>query len=168
MRGVRGALAGEGVGVERAYVGGVPVVRCRVQSVLRDRRRRVMPREVSPGEIREILVETKRLLEKGWTQGGMAADGRGIPTSWWGKDAACFCLVGAVQRAVHDRAVQKGIDKYGEFEMVVLATNHLRDALGMTDRRLVWWNDHEGRRKADVIGLVDRGIEALDAEEAER
>jgi hypothetical protein len=51
----------------------------------------------------KILIEAKRrLLENGWTKRAFARNSQGVTVGWEDPSAACFCVSGAVRRAVLD------------------------------------------------------------------
>jgi hypothetical protein len=47
----------------------------------------------------KLIREARRLLKRGWTKGFMARDKNGAYAHYTSKEATCWCLVGALNRA---------------------------------------------------------------------
>jgi len=104
---------------------------------------------------KQILVETRKLIEQGWTQGVNARNRykeRVAPAS---PDATCWCLQGGLFRVQHDLGLL--YSKLIPAEDAIDATALLR---GSND--LVNYNDTPGRTKEEVLQLIDDTINSLE------
>ena len=112
-------------------------------------------------QLLEDLKEVRRLIaEVGWTQGASAKLACGVRVSPCAKEAACFCLDGAVSRATNYGFFRKSENRlrYTAAATALLCAL-LPPDLGRTS--YVEWNDRPGRTKEDVLALIDRAIEAI-------
>lgn len=103
------------------------------------------------------LAKVRKLLQRGWTQGVFARDRSGDSTAPRDRNATCWCLTGAVDRAATD-------DRRSLTERVQ-ANEDLRRALRSTlpprwAGDLVAFNDCRSRRLDQVLALVDKTIAA--------
>lgn len=90
----------------------------------------------------QILNRAADIIEQaGWTQGALALDDAGRPTGSLSPIAACYCTIGAIQKAAsgHKRVIEH-------------ADAALRTHLGIQDT--VMWNDKAGRTKEEVIAAL--------------
>ena len=94
----------------------------------------------------QILIESRRLLEQGWTTRASARTDKGIPCEWDEAKACQWCATGAMLHVVSMFAP-------AHFH----ALNFLREAIGQ--HSIVAWNDAPGRRKEEVLAAFDRAIE---------
>ena len=98
--------------------------------------------------MKEILAKARYLIYHGWTQGCEARDIDGDET-WIGSPTACkFCLTGAIIKAGAHGGLRA--DCY----------HHLR-TMGGINVNLVTWNDTPGRKKWEVLELLDNSIRRL-------
>lgn len=95
------------------------------------------------------LDAAKALVLAGWTQGTPARDASGGKIGWERREAASFCLGGAICRAA---AVGASISA------VVVAVNGAIEALGLP-RNIHLYNDAPGRTKEEVADLLERAKE---------
>jgi hypothetical protein len=109
----------------------------------------------------EVLRETRKLLAgpDGWTQGAYA---RPEPlhgsVNIFNKRAHCFCLAGALYRAIN---VTPGENYGNEYALIGYAR-----ALGFQDENdVVAWNDNLDRTHAEVLERLDTAIAKLEAGE---
>lgn len=94
----------------------------------------------------DALKETRRLIETvGWTKGCAARDSSGNKVAPINKDAVCFCLHGAIERAVHHQ--------YDDAQKV---NRLLRKLLG--GQLVSVWNDQPKRNLGEVLELLDSAI----------
>lgn len=76
-----------------------------------------------------------------WTKGRAASDSSGEACDYWGPDATCFCLLGAVAKVHGEEEV------YDRIKLV------LSEKLGTDD--VVGWNDERCRTHPEVLALLD-------------
>lgn len=94
----------------------------------------------------QILIESRRLLEQGWTTRASARTDKGIPCEWDEAKACQWCSTGAMLRVAsmfvpaHARALAL-----------------LKEVLGV--HSVVAWNDAPGRTKEEVLAAFDAAIE---------
>ena len=120
-------------------------------------------------DARELLVEARKLIDKPehWTQSAPArthCGGMQLPPR--SPHATCWCLTGAIDKAAHDRDAEKLIaaTAISFLWTTVQARRGLRLwSCAESDRRwsvhdLQTWNDHQGRKHADVLAILDATI----------
>lgn len=131
-------------------------------------------------EVVTFLQEVRAVLEApgAWSQGAEARTEHGIRTNARDADACCFCLTGAVKRALFLRDVlacdsmldaqalhalnvtrEMRVRPFSDIE--VYAKNHNATLLGPS--MLQAWNDEHGRTCADVLELIGDTITRLSA-----
>lgn len=98
---------------------------------------------------REVLVEARGLIEKGWARGAFARYRNGKRTGSMDERACFFCVEGAICRAAFGTV-------YARRE----AMRAMQDATGRCD--LFRWNDAQST-KAPVLAAFDRAIEEAGA-----
>jgi hypothetical protein len=98
--------------------------------------------------VTDILVRARKLIEKpeNWTQEHYARNVAGEQTSTQAADAVCWCAIGAVLRAD---------DTYPYSEAVGIASDLLRDAMGMHPADF-----NDSHTHPEVLAAFDRAIEA--------
>lgn len=106
-------------------------------------------------ETRSILTRTKELLDKGWTRQANARDDEEQEVSVIRDNATCFCLEGALLRALHEHGVSR--DSANEDAVFERVQRHLPTKYNC----LFAWNDEEGRTKEEVIAVVDKALVEL-------
>ena len=102
--------------------------------------------------VRQVLVAARELISEPerWTKVEIARNAEGNPTVASYRDAACWCLMGAVSRcSPYGSSVYMG---------ALLALRSVLDDDG--DTVLVDFNDHPDRTHGEVLALLDRAIEA--------
>jgi len=99
----------------------------------------------------KVLRRTKSLLRKGWTQGPEAKSSSGRAVRPESPRACKWCLWGAVLRAQYDLSADN--DTYAK------AWTALYNVLGESP---VCFNEYEGRKKFEILAIVDAAIEYLD------
>lgn len=105
-------------------------------------------------KVYEILIEARRLINQGWTQGQLEK------AKFFGGTA--YCALGAINRAARtrteyrphqsfliERAQDKLIDEFEPFYPIL---------------SLEYFNDSPGTRKKDVLALFDAAISKLNPE----
>jgi hypothetical protein len=99
---------------------------------------------------KDILIEARELIAKGWTQGANARDSQDKIVDESSEAAVCFCVYGAISRA-------EGPAHYSGSARVGFA-----DA---TEISLIdVWNDAPERTKPDVLAAFDKAIAAQGGE----
>jgi hypothetical protein len=93
---------------------------------------------------KQILVEARELIARGWAQKHLATDAFGRKVLPWEPAAECWCSYGAIAFAVGD-----GVG-------IASACAELRSAIGHGD--IVPWNDAPERTQAEVLAAFDRAI----------
>ena len=96
--------------------------------------------------MKQTLIDARALIEKGWTQGYLAANPKGKQVPPEDPEACAFCMIGAMVRASHDSEV---------------SLNELRRAKTQLHGfgSLADFNDTTGRTKAEILEVFDRAIE---------
>ena len=135
-----------------------------------------MRRDLGTIYTKAVLGRTCDLLEqRGWTQRTWAADADGCVVPVQADDATCFCLVGALRRAVSDLIGVNVVSVAGpavDDATIDFAGNvyvRARFHLDTIVRRLpswsggaaVDWNDADGRTAADVRRVARKAYEAV-------
>ncbi len=87
-------------------------------------------------------------MNSGWTRGAFARDGSSRVVYWDSRVAVRFCLLGAVRRASR-RPRQSWSDGIA-VEHVVMKAVRSFDVSSLSS-----WNDKPGRKKSEVIALLD-------------
>jgi hypothetical protein len=103
---------------------------------------------------KDILVEARDLIEKGWCQGDGARGATGKVVRPLDPDAVCFCAVGAIDR------VCEGDDLLREEAWHRLRLGIFGDIRGP----IVKWNDAPERTKPEVLAAFQKAIDSLGAE----
>jgi hypothetical protein len=88
------------------------------------------------------------IKQYGWCKGHFALDNKGLPVGPVNKNAASFCLLGAIQRAYANADLNK-IDK-----VITNLKNASKELYGNT-HSLVHWNDYLAEDKDQVINLLE-------------
>src|SRR3974390_3229322 len=109
-------------------------------------------------KVLDVLKATRSILEKPerWTQGASARNAVGHVVNFADSDAVCWCLTGAIQKAV-----------YGDIDVLVLdamnyAFNEIDRTLGYSG--ILGWNDWPLRTHDEVLELLDSTIDRLGCE----
>ncbi len=105
-------------------------------------------------KIVQVLVKSRVLLKKGWTQEWFARDADGVNCDENSKQATCWCITGALCRVDGGGVVFQRITE--ELERSAKVPN------------IVMWNDAPGRTQDEVLKLFDRTIRRLRAQEARK
>lgn len=93
--------------------------------------------------LQELFSDPKR-----WTTHGKARDTRGRPTLVHDPYAACWCLLGALQR-VYGGTFYANPD-------CMRAMGKVNDALPDDAETIAEWNDHPDRTAEEVLALVTK------------
>ncbi len=103
-------------------------------------------------QTRTVLLLARDFVKSGWVKGYSARKGpEGVLTSAIDKDASCFCLGGAIERACY----YTGQDTFPTWDLV----NKEIAKLGTSAYSIVTFNDHERTTRNDVINLIDQILE---------
>jgi hypothetical protein len=95
--------------------------------------------------IKEVLIEARKKVEQGWTQGVYARLANGTPASLTESDATCWCTSGAIYASLMPQTFAF------EARRVFIDANDL--AVGIAE-----WNDAPGRTQAEVLAAFDKAI----------
>jgi hypothetical protein len=97
---------------------------------------------------KDILIEARELIAKGWTQGANARDLQGKIVDESDEAAVCFCVYGAISRAeCCDGYSGSARDLFADANGV-----YLIDA----------WNDAPERTKPEVLAAFQKAIDSLE------
>ena len=111
-------------------------------------------------QIKKVLTRMQELLEKGWTKGELARKADQSPTCFSDHEATCFCMIGALERAMYDL-------KYVGFSFhhtEQLLKRHLPTRKGVyrfANAALAQFNDAPTTKAADVIEVVKKALTTL-------
>lgn len=96
-----------------------------------------------------------RIQEWGWIQGQEALTENGVAVESSDPKAACFCVMGAIERVGYDlwRA-----DVEDAKTMSAAVQDALETAGEIAGDLLHEWNDHPDRTKEEVVALLDSAI----------
>ena len=113
---------------------------------------------------REVCADAARLVQQGWCQCVDARDKNGKPCSSLDEEATCFCLSGAIDRAVALRSARhhQRFPVYDPYSAIVLEVYALVCLVACipSGRSLVTWNDLDGRSGHDVVDAL-RGAASI-------
>lgn len=101
-------------------------------------------------DTREVLIAARALIAKGWTQGYLARDERGLVTRPSGDEAVCWCCIGALSAVAKCGPIWSAVDA-------------LSGAVGGAGQ-IARWNDAPKRTQAEVLEAFDRAIAACEAQ----
>lgn len=99
----------------------------------------------------ENLRAAKAKIEQGWCQGFYAVDARGLKVSPYSKDAARYCIVGALWAVAGE-----------DVGVVNRCCDLLSEAVGL--RGVIGWQDAPDRTSEEVLALFGEAIEKADRE----
>jgi hypothetical protein len=103
-----------------------------------------------------VLRDARDFIRLGWTKGTHARRANGAPTSATDPKATCFCLEGALYRAVRNHDLPFDVaDDVAQFLSIHTASDY---------NWLYEWNDAPETTRADVTSLLDRVIHAIETE----
>lgn len=118
----------------------------------------------------EVLLQAKKLVEKGWCQGSPAREADGSAVFSKETTAVKWCAIGALYRALDYLKVgmpdtRPSIDYFGMPD-----TRPSRDycgkVLGIDANMVLGWNDADGRTQSEVIEMFEKAYQlALKDEE---
>ena len=101
---------------------------------------------------RKILVRAKNLIKKGgWTKHVYSRDIRGREIDRYSDRAACFCLVGSIDRAKHDLNASD-IDHSIAYKALS----------GMLEYDIVRFNDSQCKTKAEAMRMLDKAAKEVE------
>jgi hypothetical protein len=104
---------------------------------------------------KEILEDALVLIRtKGWTRNANARNAAQRQVDLYASDATCFCLIGAVFRAMHDKGLSElPLAEWDLIKCSVLNLLRQPDAI-----LLAPWNDHPLRTQAEVEARIEMAI----------
>ncbi len=89
-----------------------------------------------------ILIEARRLVERGWTKGCAARNKWRHPVNVQSKSAVKFCMLGAMEKANYN----------------IMAMVYLKREIPPTYDLISDFNDARETSKEDVLGVFDQAI----------
>lgn len=102
---------------------------------------------------RDLLLDARNLLSRGWTRHTNARKSDGTPTYSGSSEATCWCINGALLRATSG---------FGYLDSVYVHHHLYLDLRAHTgDQSLSQFNDAPDRTHAEIIELFDRALAAL-------
>jgi hypothetical protein len=101
----------------------------------------------------QILRDAAALVEKGWTQGCAAREIDGVFTGFSSGKASCWCVSGAIARAIYDLG--------GDVGSRSSVYPYLWTAIGTKFQ--AGWNDSPDRTQAEVVAALLRAAELAEA-----
>lgn len=114
--------------------------------------------------VEQILTEVLDRIRGGWTPGASARTRNGTPCDYSDPKAVKFCLLGALWR-VHLDHGQPEMDEV--FKILSRALLDRGEMSWKSDRiSLLIFNERTGRRKREVIALLEDALELTRAEDA--
>ncbi len=121
---------------------------------------------LTPGEWQGIFRKARALLDNGWCIDTMATDKYGTPVPYSDERASCFCILGAVGRALHDE--KKLFGRWRDLvdpllEPCIPAGADLGE--DSDDATVAAYNDHACASVIDAIALLDAAIARLETPE---
>jgi hypothetical protein len=111
-----------------------------------------------------MLGEARGLLLRGWSLGAQARDDEGSVVPAWGDRASSWSLLGALLASwhlYHEGLSEDVIAHSADARALGDATEALGEATGTA--ALDQWNDAPGRSIGEVVAVVDRALELLEA-----
>lgn len=113
---------------------------------------------------KEILVEARALINKGWVQGTAARNEHREAVHELSKEAVCFCILGALHHAaeisfmdgMHPNTTFSGGVYVQLFEAKKAIAQNLAGAPDILS-----FNDHPGTTKEKVLALFDRALGSI-------
>lgn len=100
-------------------------------------------------EVIQVLKDAKDLLEKGWCKNHYTLGPTDNPTH--------FCSSGAIRYASRNKSFyvrQAALRTFRQF---------LTENTAGKYNNIPWWNDMHGRNKAQVIGMFERCVQAMES-----
>ena len=117
--------------------------------------------DISETEWVNILGAAKSRLEDGWCKGSLARDSSGRKVSPDNASAACFCMLGAIAREMHERSICP--DSWRDLVDPILAPHipAVDAGEGMDDDLclVAAFNDYPRTQLSDVLAVLDKAID---------
>ena len=109
----------------------------------------------SPGIV-DQLREVHGLLKKGWTQNAFARDKSGDKVPSRSGLGVCWCITGAVRRAV-----DAGMDVSAIHRMIYQSIKNtgFESSYSCQENIITEFNDAEGRTQEEVLAVIDDTID---------
>jgi len=122
---------------------------------------------LTPSEWQGVFRKARSLLDNGWCTGTMATNKQGEQVPYSDERASCFCILGAVGRALHDE--QKLFKRWRDhvdplLESCIPAGADLGE--DSDDATVAAYNDHACASVSDAIALLDKAIARLETSDA--
>lgn len=112
----------------------------------------------APRLLQMVLLHAAMLVENGWTQGAYARDESGESVVILAPDAAAYCVVGALTRAVaHVIGGAPGSAVTTDYQLAAITA--LRRG-GIRELQLAIWNDRTRRTQGEVVAALRTAADA--------
>jgi hypothetical protein len=101
------------------------------------------------------LEKARELIQKGWVQKDFARDeeGNGVEDYEKNEKCTCFCLLGAIDRAVYP-------EMNFSIPVETLVVGMLKEKYAYNRNGVIPWNDAPGRTQQEVIDILTDTIKA--------
>lgn len=110
------------------------------------------------------LIETRRLINNGWSQKTFARNSNGCMCDWGSDDAKSFCSIGAIYRATDWRNTYNTSLCVDVIKTVADQMTHIHQLNYIHQEdiayRVTSYNDARGRKKEEILEAFDRAIAA--------
>ncbi len=93
----------------------------------------------------EVLVATRDLIQKGWTQNVYARDANGRMVPYGGPGAVCWCLSGALHTVTLGNPNVRFMEAHAAIKAVI-------------GWPMAPWNDQPERTQQDVLDAIDKAL----------
>ena len=115
----------------------------------------------------EILTKARHLVRepKWWIQGNDAKTQNGVRVHCFDPKAHCFCMTGAISRAVHDLGYNGWTTEPRAFEAMTESLKIVGYEVAMFT--MFMWNDMPERTHNEVLKAFDDTIESLKQQQGE-
>jgi hypothetical protein len=107
--------------------------------------------------VEELLKAARSRLKSGWTQGSMAKTMFRVPQAAPDADSVSFCVLGALKSAAAELSADVYTLRRAE-RLVAEAISGNEPAFDRHALRIAGWNDAAGRRKTEVIAVIDHAL----------
>jgi hypothetical protein len=112
--------------------------------------------------VRELIADVDSWIQGMWARSGFES----VPPH--DPNATCFCLRGAIERAAHDHIGTSTLIFDEVYWDIYQAIDTQIQRQGWRQNSVVPYNDHPGRRHAEVLAVVDAAIVRSRADQERR
>lgn len=106
----------------------------------------------------EALLDIRNTLRdpKNWTTGFFARDKEGHGTQPYDPEAVCWCLEGAMKKAVYE--TEDGIGEVSKYSLYIKVKYTLKNHIPKNNLILASFNDDAVTKHEDVLAIIDQAI----------